>query len=58
MSVCSFCHEVAQIRTREKIAVIILKFQQGGFTIEDADEMLNSVDHDLTALALHCLSCP
>ena len=38
-----------KILTPKKFAVITLKFEQSGFTVEYADEMANSVDHDQTA---------
>ena len=48
-----------KISDSQKFAVIILKVEQDGFTLEDAEEIANSVDLDQTApLGLHCLPRP
>ena len=46
--------------TPEIIAVIILKFKQGGFSIQqlpDVGGIVNHVDSDLTAVSDQCLHC-
>ena len=53
-----FCENFYCKKTHKKIAVIILKFEQGGFTIElclcpkEVDRMANNVDPDQTASTL------
>ena len=61
---CCFCmlnyRKIPKYLDTRKIAVIILKFEQGGFNCRvmcpsEADGMANSVDPDL---GLHCLTRP
>ena len=53
--VSRFCENFCCKKTHEKLAVIILKFEQSGFTIEldlcpkEVDRMANNVDPDQTA---------
>ena len=63
LTLLPFCSDEACYRKNPKIsdtgkfAVIILKAEQDGFSLEDAEGIANSVDPD-TNLGLHCLPRP